>query len=183
MFKVNILLISAASFPIEGNLICSVKALVDLPIIFLLFIIALTRDSICMSFLVLAPSQSGEAPGPGELFWTSLTLPFLLLAPGQLSVTAGVAHADCLFEIVSLISIPLALLYTGVWCFASRYVGSWAFVISVIVLKILITCVFTCLRQIEDNTSGAGGWRPLGTIIFDSLEAVLPPEAGAFRAL
>ena len=28
-----------------------------------------------MSFLVLAPSQSGEAPGPGELFWTTLTGP------------------------------------------------------------------------------------------------------------
>ena len=93
--KVNLRLVFAVSCFFEGILVSSVQAMVDPPILCLCFFNALAGDSICLTALVLlllAAYQGGRAPG--ESRWTGLSLPFILPAPGQLSLAAGVSGAD-----------------------------------------------------------------------------------------
>ena len=69
--------------------------------------------------------------------WTGLFLPFILLAPGALSLTAGVAGADG-WCVVAIHSTPLPLFDTGAGVGAGIHVRSVTLMVSVFVVEIFI---------------------------------------------
>ena len=130
--------------------------------------------------LLLAASQGGRAPG--ESIWTGLILPFILLAPGQLSLAAGVSGADGLF--VSVIpSGPLPLFDAGAGVGRGTHVGSAALMVSRFVLGMIIANTIAALSEWEGDAIGADGWRPLSTIASIPLETAAAGAIGAAAPL
>ena len=112
--------------------------MVDAPILCLCFFNALAGDPICPTavvLLLLAASQGGRAPG--ESNWTSLALPFILPAPGQFSLTAGVSGADGWYVRV-ITSSPLPLFDAGAGVGTGSHMGSARLIVSVFVVEMLI---------------------------------------------
>ena len=121
---------------------------------------ALTRDPICLAVIFrLAASQGGRAPG--EPSWlTFLILPLLLLAPGQLSLTAGVASADSWYVSgqSSASTAPLPLLHTGAGVKTGRHVGSGVLSVSAFILSIVVAAfalALAALGQVEGDVTAA----------------------------
>ena len=85
----------------EGIFVGPVHTMED-PILSFFSVNTLAGDPLCLTvvlLLLLAASQGGRASDELAItticiFWTGLFLPFILLAPGQLSLTAGVSGAD-----------------------------------------------------------------------------------------
>ena len=163
--KVNLCLAFAVSCFLEGILVSSVQAMVDPPILcFSCCFNALAGDPICLTavvLLLLASSQGGRAPGESK--WTGLILPFILLAPGQLSLTAGVSGADG-WSVSEIPSNPLPLFDAGAGVGRGTHVTSAAPPVSVFVLGMIIANTFAALSEWEGDAIGADGWRPLSTI-------------------
>ena len=89
--------------------------------------------------------------------WTGLILPFVLSAPGQLSLKTGVASADgwCIFAIHST---PLSLFDTGTGVHAGTHVRSVTLMVSVFVIEIFIAGPVATLTEWKGNTIGAVNW-------------------------
>ena len=85
--------------------------------------------------------------------WTFLPFPLLLLAPGQLSLTAGVAGADCWLVIGS--SAPLPLLDACRCVATGRHMGSATFSVSVFIISIVVAGAVAALGQVEGGAIGA----------------------------
>ena len=181
----------------EGILVVSVDAMVDLLVICFCVEDALAGD--ITAALLLAPSQAGRAAGefwtqtltrtltrtmtrtrnwPGILTsWTFLVLPLLLLAPGQLSLTAGVASADCLPVIVIIIDItgPLPLFDAFRCVDTGRHMGSATEEVSAFIIIIVVAGVFAALIQVQGGAIFADAWRPLGPRSVSYTHLTLPP--------
>ena len=148
-------------------------------------------DPICLTtavVLILAASQGGRAPG--ESIWTGLILPFILPAPGQLSLTAGVPGADG-WSVSVPPSVPLPLFDAGVGVGRGSHVGSAAQKVSVFVLGMIITDTIAAFSEWEGDAIGAVGWRPLSTkgrvipilVAFNPLETAATGAIGAAAPL
>ena len=147
---------------------------------------ALAGDPICLTALVLLllPAyQGGRAVG--ESNWAGLILPLILPAPGQLSLTAGVARADG-WSVSAILSAPLPLFDTGADAGTGTHVGSAdGQIVSLFLLGLIIAHTIAALSEWEGNAIGAGCWRPLSTIVrvlvhvFPLLVAVSPLQTAA----
>ena len=161
--KVNLLLVCAGSCFSEGILITSVQAMVD-PILCFWCFNALAGDPICPTAAVLllfAASLGGRTAG--ESSWTGLILSFILLAPVQLSLTAGVAGADC-WSVNPKHGVHLPFFDAGAGVGTGSHMGSAIEKVSVFVIGMLIaeTIVATLIKW-EGDAIGANDWRPLRT--------------------
>ena len=156
MCKVNLLLVFAGSCFLEGILVTSVEAMVD-PILCISCFNALAGDPIsptAVVLLLLAASQGGRAAA--ESIWTGLILSFILLAPGQLSLTDGVAGADCLCVSQVVPCGPLPFFDAGAGVGTGSHVGSATHVISGFVIGMLIAeTVAATLIKWEGDAIGA----------------------------
>ena len=142
---------------LEGVLVVSVHAVVDALILGSFSVNALAWDPIVIFLFLLAASQGGRAAG--EFPQTGLVLPLSLLAPGQLSLTAGTASADgrCGSKIFSG---PHTLPGAGAGVDAGRSIRSATVFVSGFVLSMVVAVAIATLIKIEGNTVSADSWRP-----------------------
>ena len=118
---------------------------------------ALAGDPVCLTAVVLSLAMV-------ESLWTNLLLPFILLTPGQLSLTAGVASADG-WGVRSVVNSPFPLFDTGAGVDTGCHVGSATDKVSAFITRMIVARAVATLIKWESNAIGADGWPPLNTAI------------------
>ena len=117
---------------------------------------ALTGDPVCLktalTALLHASSQGGRASGESEM--ADLILSFIILAPGQLSLTAGVAGADC-WLVIAISPGPLPLLDACRCVATGRHMGSATEQVSVFIISIVVAGAVAALGQVQGDAIGA----------------------------
>ena len=153
----NLQLEFSISCTFEGIFVSPVYTVVDPPILYFSSVNALPRDTIFFTVAVLlAASQVGRALA--ELGWALLLLPFLFLAPCQLSLTARVASTDGRSVSATIFSVPLPLLDTDTGVCTGCHMGSATEEVSVFVRQVFIACMVAALAQIKGDATGADDW-------------------------
>ena len=150
---------------------------------------ALARNGICrIAPLLFAAKASVVSPKTSdEALWTRLLLSLLLPAPVQLSLTAGVATANCwcVSEVTPIVTLsePLPLLDAGAGLRTGRHMGSATMVVSLFILSVVVAVTIATFIEQEGDASSADDWRQLQTIPRVPLRVFFPLQTAAAGAV